>query len=314
MGFHDEGNLIATIITSRSLNVILIFVLAFFSQFAGTLFFGTKVAMGTVYGLFDVKHIQQNPNDISRLICAAMIGAIIWNLVTWYFQIPSSSSHAIVGGLLGPFVVKYGICVVNPGGILLSVLLPLLLSPVIGYFFGYAIYKLNRFCFGRHDIKVRKLFQASQTVTCVMINAFQGSNDAQKGMSAIVLLMMGDSISGIRPVPEKMIFFSALTIAMGLVLGGMKMIKGVGKKIYSVRLLHSISAQMSSLLVISSSSLLGFPISGTQIVNSAILGVGAADRPSAVGWTFAKNMLKAWAITIPVSFLLSAGLYYVFFR
>lgn len=310
-GFHDEGNLIATIVASRSLNVFLIFVLAFLSQFLGTFLLGTKVAKSTIYGLFNVDQIRQNPREAAVMICAAVLGAIIWNIITWVASIPSSSSHAIIGGLMGPFVMHFGFSVINAKGILLSVLLPLFTSPMIGFCFGFFIFKLNEILFGGRSVKIKKLFQGLQISTCVLINAFQGSNDAQKGIGILALLLIVHTGAQGFFVPQYIMFFAALTIALGLILGGMKMIKSVGTKIYNVKSLHSMSAQMSSLAVIALASILGFPVSGTQIVNSSIFGVGAADRPNAVGWLYAKDMLTAWLITIPASFLISSVFYFI---
>ena len=191
-------------------------------------------------------------------------------------------------------------------------LLPLFTSPIIGYGFGYLIFKLNQACFLGKSIRVKKLFQAVQIATCILINAFQGSNDAQKGMGIAALLLMTAIGGNSLRIPKNIVFLSAFFIAFGLVMGGMKMIKSVGTRIFSVRSLHSVSAQMASMLVVAAASLSGFPVSGTQIVNSSILGVGAADRPNAVGWIYAKTMLVAWFVTIPASFLLSAGFYLVF--
>jgi inorganic phosphate transporter, PiT family len=310
-GFHDEGNLIATIITSRSLNVYVIFTLAFVSQFLGTVFLGTKVAVNTISSLLNLEQIAKNPQKVSVMICASMLGAIIWNIVTWIFRIPSSSSHAIIGGLIGPFLIEFGTRAIHLDGLIFSVLLPLFTSPLIGYVFGFLIYKINRTYFGKRGIRIKSLFRLSQIITCASINAFQGSNDAQKGVGVLALLLMASSQGNSLNVTNKMLFWSALAISSGLIIGGLKMIKSVGTKIYCVKALHSMSAQVSALTVIGSASVLGFPISGTQIVNSAILGVGAADRPNAVGWEYAKKMLTAWVITIPAALLLSAGFYLI---
>lgn len=294
------------------MNIKVIFGVAFFSQFAGTCLLGTKVANSTVNGLFHVETIQKDSGGVFAMICAAVLGATVWNVITWINGIPSSSSHAIVGGLMGPFVVKYGFAVINVRGMLFSILLPLFTSPVIGFLFGYLIYWVNQKLFSGRGIRVRSLFQGSQAATCVLINAFQGSNDAQKAMGIFALLLMARNGSWSFSVPEPVILLSALTIAAGLLLGGTRMIRSVGTKIYSVKRLHSMSAQTSSLIVVGLASALGFPVSGTQIVNSSILGVGAADRPNAVGWLYAKDMLTAWLVTIPVSFLISAGFYLIF--
>lgn len=310
-GFHDEGNLIATIVASRSLGVRLLFALAFFAQFFGTLLLGTKVAESMVSGVLNLGLVRESGQEISALVFSSVLGAVVWNLITWVAGLPSSSSHAIVGGLLGPFVVRYGAAVVNQNGIILKVLLPLFTSPVIGFACGYLIFRWNKTCFLGRSIRVKKLFQALQGITCVLINAFQGSNDAQKGMGLLALLLAVSSGSGKLTVPKTAVLLSALAISLGLVLGGGKMIRSVGTKIYGVRSLHSVSAQTASMLVVAAASLSGFPVSGTQIVNSAILGVGAADHPNAVGWIYAKNMLTAWLVTIPAAFLLSAGFYLI---
>jgi PiT family inorganic phosphate transporter len=314
-GFHDEGNLIATIITSRSLNVYLIFTIAFLSQFLGTLFLGTKVAETTITSLINLEQVRKAPDGLSLMICAAMLGAVLWNIITWVAKIPSSSSHAIIGGLMGPFLVRYGLEGIHLKGIIVSVLLPLFTSPLIGYLFGFLLYKLNQFCLEKLGIRSKNLFRVSHVITCILINAFQGSNDAQKGMGVFALLWLGTATQNNEiSVPHNLILWSALAISFGLILGGLKMIKSVGTKIFPVRALHSVSAQMSALAVIGSASLFGFPVSGTQIVNSAILGVGAADRPNAVGWEYAKHMMMTWIITIPSSLLLSVGFYFILSR
>nr|WP_243112748.1 inorganic phosphate transporter [Caproiciproducens sp. NJN-50] len=296
------------------MNVPFIFALAFLSQFFGTALLGTKVAESTVFGLFHVDPILKNPGGTAEMISAAMLGAIVWNIVTWIIRIPSSSSHAIVGGMLGPFVMKFGFSVINVRGLLLSVLLPLFTSPIIGFIFGYFIFKLNKVIFEGRGVQIKKMFQGMQASTCILSNAFQGSNDAQKGIGVLALLLMAFSGSSEFRASQNVMLLSALTISLGLVLGGMKMINSVGTKIYNVKSLHSLSAQISSLFVITGASVMGFPVSGTQIVNSSIFGVGAADRPNAVGWLYAKDMLTAWLITIPASFFISSVFYWIIHR
>lgn len=309
-GFHDEGNLIATIITSRSLNIYFIFILAAVSQFIGTLYLGTKVAVSTVTGLFRLQSFQENTNS-SIILFSSILGAIVWNLITWRYKIPSSSSHAIIGGLLGPFVYVYGFSCVNTSGLIFGVLLPLFTSPLIGYGFGYIIFKIIVVIFGKRPVRIKKFFTSFQIFTCVAINAFQGSNDAQKGMGVIALLFMLYNRQNNLSVPFYVIAISAISISLGLFCGGISMIHKVGSKIFGVKTVHSMSAQLSSLVVIIGASLLGFPISGTQIVNSSILGVGSADKPSAVGWNYAKSMLTAWIITLPASSVISLSIYII---
>ncbi len=311
-GFHDEGNLIATIVASRSLNIVPLFALAFSSQFLGTFLLGTKVARSTVYGLFHVDQIWQDPRKINMMVCAAVLGAIIWNIITWVSGIPSSSSHAVIGGLMGPFVMNFGFRVINARGFLFNVCLPLFTSPLIGFCLGFFLFKLNEKLLIGKNVRIKERIRIMQIGTCILMNAFQGSNDAQKGIGVLALLIMMNLHIPAFLAPQSVMFAAAIAIASGLLLGGTKMIKGVGTKIYNVRSLHSMSAQVSSLFVIAFASILGFPVSGTQVVNSSILGTGAADRPCAVGWLYAKDMLTAWLITIPAVFMISSAFYWTF--
>lgn len=312
-GFHDESSLVATIITSRSLNFLLVLFLAFVALFFGTMFLGTKVAYGTVEGLLKINGIVSNAEKIPAMISATVLGAVLWDIVTWVTGIPSSSSHALIGALLGPFFFQFGTGIVNIQGMIWNVLIPLFLSPIIGYALGYFIFRISRKCFVGHGQSIVKFVKGIQIVTCILINAFQGSNDAQKGLGVLLLLSLSFDDSKFI-LPASSMFIAALCISFGLILGGFKMIKNVGTKIFGVHRLHSMSAQISSASVIISASLFGFPVSGTQIVNSAIMGTGTADRPNAVGWEYAKNMVAAWLITIPAAFLLSSGLYFIFAR
>ncbi len=296
-------------ITSRSVNAVLVFILASVSQLLGTIFFGTKVAFGTINGLFNLSVIDST-QKLSIIVCAAMLGAVSWNIITWLFAIPSSSSHALIGGLIGPIVIQYGFGAVNRFGLLFSVLIPLFLSPIIGYIVGTFLFKVSRTLLGNRGRGANTLVKWVQVVSSVLINAFQGSNDAQKGIGVLALLVLSTG-TGRLEISQKMIWYSALAISAGLVLGGLKMIRSVGTRIYNVRPLHSMSAQISAASVIVFASLLGFPISGTQVVNSAVMGTGAADRPNAVGWAYAKSMLTAWVVTIPASFALSSLFYFI---
>lgn len=279
----------------------------------GTALGGTKVAYGTINGLLNLELVGRDPDKIPMAVFAAILGAVVWNVITWIFAIPSSSSHALVGGLLGPFLILFGADAVNGRGLIFSVLVPLFISPMIGYTVGIAFFRLCRWFFSRHSVRVGRTLKGTQILTCILINAFQGSNDAQKGIGVFALLALSAGGKGLR-TDESTILFAALALSSGLVLGGLKMIRTVGTRIYGVRPLHSMCSQVSASSVIVSASLLGFPISGTQIVNSAIMGVGAADRPNAVGWEYAKSMLKAWAVTIPAAFVLSSLFYLILSR
>lgn len=308
-GFHDEGNLIATIISSKSLSPARVFLIACISQFAGTMIIGNKVARTMALGIIKVQYIAGN--NIYLIIAAALLGAILWNIITWHYCIPSSSSHAIVGGIMGPFVVSFGFKVLNIRSIAVAILLPLFMSPLIGYIIGYWMMKFSNFVCTRFSVNINKLFKNMHIITLVLINMEQGSNDAQKGLGIILMLMISRYRFSGAELPINVKFVTALMISVGLILGGYKMIKAIGTKIYKVKPFHSINAQLTSLLIIFTASKIGAPISGTQVVNSSIVGVGAAERPNAVGWEYVKNMIVGWFITIPCSFLISSAIYIV---
>lgn len=308
-GFHDEGNLIATIITSKSLSPTRVFLVACISQFAGTMIIGNKVARTMALGIIKVQYIKGN--NIYLIVASALIGAILWNIITWHYCIPSSSSHAIVGGVMGPFVVKFGFKVLNIHSIAFMIFLPLFMSPFIGYIIGFCMMKFSNFACTRFSVNINKLFKNMHIITLVLINMEQGSNDAQKGLGIILMLMISRyGLSGVE-LPLSVKFVTALMISGGLILGGYKMIKAIGTKIYKVKPFHSINAQIASLLIIFTASKIGAPISGTQVVNSSIVGVGAAERPNAVGWEYVQNMIIGWFITIPCSFMISSAIYMV---
>lgn len=308
-GFHDEGNLIATVIFSKSLTPKVAFVIACISQFVGTVIIGNKVAKTMAFGIIKAKYIVGN--DICLIVLSGILGAILWNMITWHYSIPSSSSHAIVGGIIGPFVISFGFKSVNLYPVIISVLLPLFLSPVLGYLIGFVMMRLTNFIFEGFSTKINKSLKNIHVVTMALMNMAQGSNDAQKGIGVILMLLISRSKNINACIPFNVKLISGILISAGLMLGGFKMIKAVGTKVYKVKPMHSFNAQLSSLLIIFTASKIGAPISGTQVVNSTIVGVGAAERPNAVGWQYAKNMVMGWIITIPSSFLLSSLVYLI---
>ncbi|MBT1280337.1 inorganic phosphate transporter [Thermoanaerobacter sp. CM-CNRG TB177] len=308
-GFHDEGNLIATIIYSRSIDVKKAFILAAVAQFLGTAIISTNVSKTMAKDIVKYEYLFRNGYNISLLILCGLIGAMIWNFITWYFGIPSSSSHALIGGMLGPFVLEYGFNSINVQGILFRAILPLFLSPIIGFVTGYLVTFFLSEILKNQTPAANNVLKKLQYFTLFFLNAGQGSNDAQKGMGLMVILMMIKGQTHNFKVPFNIKYMVALMISLGLVLGGFRMIKSVGTRIYRVRPFHSFNAQLSSILVVSIAAIIGAPISGTQLINSSILGIGAKERPTAVRWQFARGMIMAWFITIPVSFMISYLIY-----
>lgn len=308
-GFHDEGNLIATIIFSRSIDAKKAFIFAAIAQFLGTAIISTTVSTTMAKDIVKYEYLLKSSSNISLLILSGLIGAMTWNFITWYFEIPSSSSHALIGGMLGPFILEYGFNSINVQGILFRAILPLFLSPIIGFVAGYLLTFFLSEILKNQTPAANNVLMKLQYFTLFFLNAGQGSNDAQKGIGLIVILMMIKGQTHNFEVPFVIKYMAALMISLGLILGGFRMIKSVGTRIYKIKPFHSFNAQLSSLLVVSMASIIGAPVSGTQLINSSILGIGAKERPTAVRWQFARGMITAWFITIPISFIISYLIY-----
>ncbi|MDK2805867.1 MAG: inorganic phosphate transporter, PiT family [Thermoanaerobacterium sp.] len=310
-GFHDEGNLIATIISSRSMSIGSAFITASLAQFIGTATLSTTVASTISKDVLRLNYLNINRDNLYIMIFTGLLGAVIWNLITWYFGMPSSSSHALVGGMIGPFIAQYGLKSVNVFGILLKVIIPLFLSPILGFLIGYLVMNTTSHLLGAAGTKVNTVLKKFQYITLFILNAGQGANDAQKGMGLISILLIGDGMSHNFTLPHWIKILSAFMISFGLLFGGLRMIKSVGTRIYRVKPFHSFNAQISSLFIVIVAAIFGLPTSGTQIINSSVLGVGAKERPTAVRWQFARGMFASWIITIPASFAISSILFLI---
>ena len=303
-GMRDASNIVATMISSRAFSPRTALGIAGIAEFFGPFLFGVVVAK-TIGD-----EIVQSSVLTLEVIASALIGAIAWNLVTWYFGIPSSSSHALIGGMVGAVVAGAGISAIKFGG-LYKVLIALFAAPLIGFIAGFVVTRLIYFLVRGATPRVNILFKSGQWLTALVMAFGQGTNDAQKTMGVIVLSLV---ISGVLPafqVPLWVIAVSAATIAIGTSLGGWRLIRTLGGKFYKIRPLHSFSTQLSSAGVILAASLFGIPVSASQVVSSAIIGVGSAERMSKVRWSVAEEIIIAWLITIPASGLLSAGIYWL---
>jgi PiT family inorganic phosphate transporter len=303
-GMRDSSNIVATMISSRAFSPRTALGIAAIAEFLGPFLFGVVVAktIGNDIVQSDVLTLE--------VIASALIGAIIWNLITWYFGIPGSSSHALVGGMVGAVIAGAGIAAIKFGG-LYKVLIALVAAPLIGFLAGFLVTRLIYFLVRGATPRVNELFKRGQWLTALVMAFGQGTNDAQKTMGIIVLSLV---ISGLLPafqVPLWVIAISAVTIAIGTSLGGWRLIRTLGGKFYKIRPLHSFSTQLSSAGVILAASLFGVPVSASQVVSSAIIGVGSAERASKVRWSVAEEIMMAWLITIPASGLLSAGMYWL---
>jgi PiT family inorganic phosphate transporter len=247
------------------------------------------------------------------VIAAALIGAIVWLLITWYFGLPGSSSHALIGGMVGAVVAGVGIDAIQFDGLSI-VLLALIVVPLIGFVWGFLVTRLIYFLVRGASPRVNEVFKRGQWLTALVLAFGQGTNDAQKTMGIIALsLVIGGALPAFD-VPLWVVAASAAGIAIGTSLGGWRLIRTLGGKFYKIRPVHSFSTQLSSASVILLASVFGVPVSASQVVSSAIIGVGSAERASKVRWSVAEDIMTSWLITIPASGLLAAGAFWLIGR
>lgn len=313
-GFHDAANAIATVVSTGVLHIRTAVIVAAIFNFVGAVT-GTAVAKTIATGFADTNLVTQ------WVVLASLVGACFWNIATWYLGIPSSSSHALVGGLAGAVVAQAGTNAFKWTTLTQKVLIPLVLSPAIGFimslvFMIIALWFFKRFKPQLVSATSRKLQLLS---SCVM--AFShGSNDAQKSMGIITLaLIAGGSLvphyllpTKVGQVPMWVVVACAAMIALGTLAGGKKIIKTMGSKIIKINPLQGFVAETSGAITILLASRLGIPVSTTHCINSCIMGVGASKRISAVRWGVAGNIMIAWVLTLPVSGLISFGLMKLF--
>jgi len=312
-GFHDSANQVATIIFSRSLSPIPALLIAAISNFIGAYFLGTAVAKTIGSGIVDPRVLSDGGSGVI-VVLSALIGAILWNLVTWYFGIPSSSSHALIGGLIGAFLFGWGPDPINWQKVL-QIIAVMMASPVVGFVITFIFTQLTLVFTQWSTPKINNIFRKLQIFSSIAQALSHGTNDAQKTMGVIVfaLVILGvynPPAEGAISVPSWVIVSCALAMALGTMIGGFKIIKKLGSGLYKIRPIHGFASQTASALIIYLTALFGFPISTTQVISSSIMGAGAAFRPKMIRWQVAKDMVMVWFITIPTSGLV-AGLTYL---
>jgi len=274
------------------------------SELAGAITFGmlgAAVAKMVSSGL-----VQSSQIKVQTLI-AAMIGAIAWSIITWLAGIPSSSSHTLIGGLLGATWVQAGLGAIEPKGFT-SVILALFLSPLLGGIIGYLFTKLVFFLARNASNRVNRFFNTAQIATGMALGFSHGANDPQKpmGIMALGLMLMNGNNQNLT-VPGFIVLIAAGASALGTSIGGWRLIRTIGSQFYKIRPVHGFSAQISSALVIFGSALLGVPVSTTQVISSAVLGAGSAQRVNMVRWEVVQQIIIAWLVTIPATALIAAA-------
>ena len=304
-GFHDTANAIATSVSTRAIAPKKAIIMTAVLNFLGAMV-STGVAK-TIGG-----DIVMSPSFIdSGIISAALIGAIVWNLLTWYWGIPSSSSHALIGGIIGAVGWSVGFDALNESGIL-KIFLSLILSPIVAMIGGYIVMKVLLLIFGRFSpIVLNDRFRSMQIVSAVMMAFSHGSNDAQKAMGIITLTLLSGGYIDTLDVPLWVKLCCATAMACGTAVGGWKIISTMGTKIFKLETINGFAADLNSAITIFSATFLHLPVSTTHVVSGSLLGVGASKRIKAVNWGVARSMVMAWFVTIPLSGIVAAIAYEV---
>jgi inorganic phosphate transporter, PiT family len=303
-GIHDSSNVVATMISSRALSPRVALAMTAVANFCGPFIFGVAVADTIGHEVVVAEAIN------TVVLLAALSSAILWNLLTWYLGFPSSSSHALIGGFIGAVVFDAGWQAIQLPGIE-KILIALFASPIIGFVIGFILLRLILWLSKKATPGINKFFKRGQIFTALALALSHGTNDAQKTMGIITLALVTSGYLQVFAVPTWVIILCASMIALGTAVGGNKLIKTLGGKFFRIRPVDGFAAQMASAAVILGASLVGGPVSTTQVVSSAIMGVGAAERVKKVRWGVAQEIATAWLLTIPATALVAAGLYWV---
>ena len=303
-GFHDTANAIATCVSTRALSVRSAIIMAAALNFAGAMI-STKVAATIGKGIVDGSNITQ------MVVLAGIIGAIVWDLITWYYGLPSSSSHAIIGGIIGSAFAHAGLSAIKWAG-LKKIVMSLIFSPIlgtaIGFIFMVIIYRVFR---NSAPSGLNKNFRRLQVVSAALMAFSHGTADAQKSMGVITLALVSYGTLKTFAVPWEVMVACATVMALGTAAGGWRIIKTVGHDFVKLQPVHGFCVETASAGVILGASAFGMPTSTTHVITSTILGVGLSKRLNAVNWNVAKRILIAWVLTIPASALVAYLTYQV---
>ena len=303
-GFHDSANVVATLIASRAMSARGALALAALANLAGPFLLGVAVAE-TV----GAEVVQADAVSIA-VVLAALLAASLWNLVTWYFGVPVSSSHALVGGLVGAAATGSGFAAVQASG-LWKVAVALLVSPLAGFVMALAVMQATLWLLRNATPRANATLSRAQVVTGTVLALSHGANDAQKTMGVIAMGLLALGFMPAFYVPWWVIVLSASAIALGTALGGWRVIRTLGTRFYRIHPIHGFTSQCASAAVILAASLAGGPVSTTQVVSMSILGAGAAERKSKVRWSVLNEIIVAWALTLPATALLALPIYCV---
>ena len=302
-GFHDSANVVASTIASRAMSPRVALSLSALTNFIGPFLFG--VAVATTIG---TEVVTEEAVTVPTAM-AALLAAIVWNIVTWWFGIPSSSSHALIGGFVGAALIGFGTDAIQVEG-LTKVLLALLISPILGFILAYLILQLILFIGRGFSPRINEYFRRGEWITTITLGLSHGTNDAQKTMGIMTFGLVAFGVLDEFVVPTWVIAASAGAIALGTALGGWRLIRTMGAGFYRIRAVHAFSSQVASTAVILGAALAGGPVSTTQVISSSIVGAGSAERVNMVRWGLASQIAMAWILTIPLTVVMG-GLFYL---
>lgn len=308
-GFHDSANAIATVVSTRALSPKAAILMAAVLNILGALL-GTAVAGTVGKGIANPEHVNR-----MEIVLAGLVGAIVWNLLTWYWGLPSSSSHALVGGLVGAVIASKGFEFVKWKSVISKVLVPAIISPLIGLFVGFIVMLILIWIFkNAKPTKVNNWFKKLQIISASFMALSHGHNDAQKTMGIITLALVTAHIipAGSFHVPLWVVLICATAMGIGTALGGWRIIKTLGAKIIKLQPIQGFAAETSASFVLFLTAHFGMPVSTTHVISSAIMGAGASRRLSAVRWGIAGNILLAWIFTLPMAAIVAALAFQIF--
>ncbi|CAH2032381.1 inorganic phosphate transporter [Trichlorobacter ammonificans] len=293
-GFHDTANAIATCVSTQALSIRSAIFMAAFLNFAGAMV-STKVATTIGKGIVDAADVTQ------LVVFAGVMGAIIWNLITWYYGLPSSSSHAIIGGIMGAVIAHSGLSTLHWAG-LKKIVLSLIFSPIFGVIVGFGFMVVLLWAFrNKAPGNINKGFRRLQVVSAAFMAFSHGTADAQKSMGVITMALLSYGLIPTFEVPTWVKLSCAVAMGLGTAAGGWRIIKTVGKDFVKLQPVHGFCVETAAAGVILGASSIGMPVSTTHVITSTILGVGISKRLTAVNWNVAQRILVAWVLTIPAS-------------
>ncbi|MFS0783257.1 inorganic phosphate transporter [Bacillus sp. 1P06AnD] len=305
-GFHDTANAIATAVSTKALTPRRAIILAAVMNFVGAMTF-TGVAKTITKDIVDPFTLDNG----SLVILAALIAAITWNLVTWYFGIPSSSSHAIIGSIAGAAIASSGLHSINYNGFT-KIFEALIFSPLLAFGLGFIVYSIFKVVFKNNNLpKTNKRFRYLQIATAAIQSYTHGTNDAQKAMGIITMALIANGYVTSSDIPFWVQVACATAMGLGTSIGGWKIIKTVGGKIMKIRPVNGVAADLTGAAIIFGATFIHLPVSTTHVISSSILGVGSAHRIKGVKWGTAQRMLVTWVITLPISAALAAAIYFI---